>query len=108
MLPSPVVDSDSRMLCMERGTMMQKHYVRVCARADADGHITPEAFTLFGRTLPITQVLECREARQTRQGGQGARYLIRAGRWQTYLYLDDDRRWYVEEDEHVRQISYLD
>ena len=59
--------------------MKDRLYVRVCARADEHGVITPEAFTLNGHTLPITRVVERRETRQTKYGGQGTRYLVRVG-----------------------------
>lgn len=86
---------------------MSKVYVRVRARADERGCVTPEGFALGGRDLMIDQVLEHREARQTKRGGRGTRYLVRAGGWRGYLYRDEERRWYLEEDEHVRQISRL-
>lgn len=88
--------------------MSGRIYVKVCARTDENGHITPVAFTREGLTLPITRVLECREAKETREGGRGTRYLVRAGEHQACLYLDEERRWYVKEDEHVREIPYLD
>lgn len=87
--------------------MKDKLYVRVCARADEHGVITPEAFTLNGHTLPITRVVERRETRQTKYGGQGTRYLVRVGQNQACLYRDDDRRWYVEDNEDVRQVSHF-
>ena len=87
--------------------MKDRLYVRVCARADEHGEITPEAFTLNGHTLPITRVVERRETRQTKDGGQGMRYLVRVGQKQTCLYRDDDRRWYVEDIEDVRQVSHF-
>lgn len=87
--------------------MSNRIYVKVRARTDEEGRITPLSFTIDGQTLPISRVLERREARETRAGGQGIRYLVRTGEHRIYLYLAEDRRWYVEENEHVREISYL-
>ncbi|HPY95231.1 MAG TPA: hypothetical protein PLR12_07355 [Clostridia bacterium] len=88
--------------------MKVKVYVPVRAQADEAGLITPEGLTVDGNALVIDRVLERREARQTKQGGRGVRYLVRAGHWEAYLYRDEDRRWYLEEDEHVRQIPCFD
>lgn len=78
--------------------------VRVRAWADTDGRITPEAFTLRGQTLAIDRVDERREARATKAGGQGTRYTVRTGQAMFRLFMDDGRRWYLEEDCDVREI----
>ena len=85
--------------------MMQRAYLCVQARTDAAGRITPETLVVDGRALPISQVLDCREARATKEGGQGLRYLVCLGRGQLLLFLADDRRWYVEDEKDVREIS---
>lgn len=87
--------------------MSKRICVKVRAMTDEEGKITPLSFTKDGQTLPISRVLERREARETRAGGQGIRYLVCAGNQPTYLYLGEDRRWYVEENDNVREISYL-
>lgn len=81
-----------------------KVYVAVSARTDSSGCITPEAFTLRGRTLRIDRVLDSRPAKETKQGGQGVRYTVAIGQARLRLFRDDERRWFVEEEEHVRQI----
>ena len=78
--------------------------VPVRARTDVQGRITPEAFTLRGQTLVISRVVDCRPARETKQGGQGTRYTVVAGQMRLRLLLDDEQRWYVEEEQHVREI----
>ncbi len=88
--------------------MTERVYVKVCAKCDEAGRITPVAFTREGQTLPITRVVECREAKETRAGGRGFRYLVRVGDHQTCLYMDEERRWYVEEEQNVREIPYFD
>ena len=88
--------------------MSDRIYVKVRGKTDEDGRITPLSFTKDGQTMPISRVLERREARETRAGGQGTRFLVRVGNHQVCLHLDEDRRWYVEENAHVRKIPYLD
>ncbi len=83
-------------------------YVKVCARADEKGNITPVAFTMNGQTLPIARVIERRDARETKAGGRGKRFLVRVGNKQICLYLDEDRRWFVEVEDNVREIPYFD
>jgi len=79
-------------------------WVRACA--DEQGRVTPEMLRLRGQTLKIDRVVDCRPARQTRQGGSGIRYTVLIG--QTPLRLCwDDRRWYVEEESHVREVPYF-
>lgn len=76
--------------------MEGKTYVWVQARTDVNGRVTPEAFRLGDELLPIARVTERREARATKQGGRGMRYTVLVGQTLLYLYLDEDRRWFVE------------
>lgn len=87
---------------------MGKVYVSVWARAEPDGRIIPEAFKLRGQTLVVERVLERREARATKAGGRGTRYTVRVGQAQACLFMDEERRWYVEEEEHVREVPHHD
>ncbi len=77
--------------------MEGKTYVWVRARTDVNGTVTPEAFRRGDELLPIARVAERREARATKQGGRGIRYTILVGQTRLYLYMDEDRRWFVEE-----------
>lgn len=77
--------------------MEGKTYVWVRARTDVNGIVTPEAFRWGDELLPIARVAERREARATKQGGRGIRYTILVGQTRLYLYMDEDRRWFVEE-----------
>ena len=86
--------------------MEGKTYVWVRARTDENGRTTPEAFRLGDALLPIARVVERREARATKQGGRGTRCTVVVGQTRMYLYLDEDRRWFVEEESHVRKIPH--
>lgn len=83
-----------------------KVYVGVYAWTDVHGIITPEAFVLEGKTLTIDRVVDCREARATKSGGRGLRYTVCVAQKQVCLFMDTERRWYVEEGSHVREIPY--
>ena len=63
--------------------MKGKTYVWVRARTDANGVITPEAFKIEEQ-------------------------LVRVGAHDIYLFLDEDRRWFLEEERDVREIPYHD
>ena len=79
--------------------MFTRTYVQVIATFNEDGSITPHALTFHD------QQLDRRPAAATKAGGQGMRYTVRIGGKQTYIFLDEQQRWFVEEKEHVRQIS---
>ena len=82
--------------------MEGKTYVWVRARTDEDGRITPEAFRIGDAVLPIARVAERREARATKAGGRGTRYTILVGQTQMYLFMDEDRRWFLPEPDARR------
>ena len=63
---------------------------------------------LHDQTLPIDRVTDRRAAHATKAGGQGTRYTVHVGPRQLYLFLDEDRRWFVEEERNVREIPYYD
>lgn len=88
--------------------MARKTYVRVSADTDEAGRVTPVSMVLHGVSMAIDRVLDCRQAHATKTGGQGMRYTVRIGHAQAYLFQDDDQRWFVEEDEHVRQVPHHD
>lgn len=86
--------------------MARKTYVKVCVETDENGLITPLSLVFNGRRLEIDRVLERRQAHATKTGGQGMRYTVRISGKQTYLFEDDAQRWFVEEEDDVRKVSY--
>lgn len=84
--------------------MKGRTFVRVRARTEADGSIIPEALLLDGHCLLVDRVLECREAKQTKEGGSGTRYLVACAGAPLALFLDEERRWLMEDGLDVRQI----
>lgn len=85
--------------------MFTRTYVQVIATFGEDGSITPHALTFHDQQFIIDRVLDRRPAAATKAGGQGMRYTVRIGDKQTYIFQDEQQRWFVEEKEHVRQIS---
>ena len=76
---------------------MRKVYVPVEALFDADGRVLPRTLIWEdGRRLEIDRVLDIRRAASLKAGGVGLRYLIRIGSHQTYMWLEDNNRWFVE------------
>lgn len=88
--------------------MKGKTYVWVRARTDANGVITPEAFKIEEQLVRVDGVMACRPAHATKAGGRGTRYTVRVGAQEIYLFLDEDRRWFLEEEQNVREIPYHD
>lgn len=79
--------------------MARRTYVRVFAVFEESGEISPLSLQLHERTYAIDRVLGKRYAFATKAGGQGMRYTIRIGEKQTFLFLDEHQRWFVEEKE---------
>ena len=77
--------------------MFCRTYVMVAAVFDEEGRIRPEKLTLHGKTYAIDRVLSRRHAAALKAGGQGMRYTVRIGSHETYLFLDEQNRWFVEE-----------
>lgn len=82
--------------------MARRTYVRVFAVFEESGEISPLSLQLHERTYAIDRVLGKRYAFATKAGGQGMRYTIRIGEKQTFLFLDEHQRWFVEEKEPVQ------
>lgn len=82
--------------------MVKRTYVRVFAVFEASGEISPLSLQLHEKTYAIDRVLSKRYAFATKAGGQGLRYTIRIGERQTFLFLDEHQRWFVEEKEPVQ------
>lgn len=76
-----------------------KQYVKVRADHTLDGRVIPLAFKPEkGDALKIDRVLDMRPAPALKAGGQGIRYVCRAGEEIVYLFHDGDY-WFVEIDE---------
>ena len=82
--------------------MYRRNYVQVTVTYDEDGRATPVSIRYAGRDLPVDRLLERRPAPATKAGGQGMRYTVRIGTHQTYLFQEDDHRWFVEEKDPLR------
>lgn len=86
--------------------MARKTYVAVYSKTDECGLITPIFLIFKGQRMEIDRVTERRQAHATKTGGQGTRYTIYISGKQTYLFEDNAKRWFVEENDNVRQIPY--
>lgn len=82
--------------------MALRTYVQVIATFNKDGSITPHALIFHDQQFIIDRVLDRRPAAATKAGGQGMRYTVRIGERQTYIFHDEQQRWFVEEKEDVR------
>lgn len=72
-------------------------YVSVRADFDEEGGILPRSLTLRDRVFSIDRVLCRRPAPALKAGGQGMRYTVRIGGQETFLFQDENNRWFVEE-----------
>lgn len=76
---------------------MQRTYVDVTARFTAGGIVLPLMVEWEdGRKFEVDRVLDVRPAASLKVGGQGQRYTCRILGHETYLFLEDGRRWFVE------------
>lgn len=80
---------------------MAKHtYVEVEVLYDTLGRSYPKRIKFKGNDYLIDKVLgQPVEAPALLAGGQGKRYTVRIGGRETHLFMDDQRRWFVEERE---------
>ena len=79
--------------------MCRKVYVGVEAVFSPEGRLMPRAILWpDGRRFPIDRVLEIRRAPSLKAGGAGLRYRCRIQHQERYLFLEDDQRWFVEQD----------
>ena len=77
---------------------VKKEYVKVRADFYCDGRIVPIKFKPDdGQVVVIDQILDVRQAPSLKAGGQGTRYICRAGERVYYLYHDRSL-WFVEKD----------
>jgi hypothetical protein len=83
--------------CVVRGiSHRKKQYVEVVALFDEEGTVIPLAVTWEdGHRYEIDEILDKRQARSLKVGGNGVRYLVRIGHTETYLFYEEPR-WFVE------------
>ena len=84
--------------------MYRRKYIRVNTDFDEEGNALPQSLMYNGQRLLIDRLSDRRPAVATKAGGQGMRYTIRIGRHETYLFQDDQQRWFVEEKIDVHQL----
>ncbi len=76
---------------------MTRTYVDVTAKFDALGNVTPlEVEWEDGRRFEVDRILDVRPAASLKVGGQGLRFTCRILGRETYLFLEDNNRWFVE------------
>ncbi len=74
----------------------RKVYVAVNAEHESDGTCHPKTIRFAnGRKYEIDRVLQVSRS-ASMVGGQGIRYRIRIGREETYLFDEQNGRWFVE------------
>jgi hypothetical protein len=79
--------------------MCRKVYVGVEAVFSPEGRLMPRAILWpDGRRFPIDRVLEIRRAPSLKAGGAGVRYRCRIQHQERYLFLEEDQRWFVEQE----------
>ena len=77
--------------------IMKKVYVAVDADFDENGKITPRSFVWKdGRSFDIDRVLDIRQGVSLKVGGIGLRYKVRILGKETFMWLEDGNRWFME------------
>ncbi len=74
---------------------MQKKYVDVILRNDAEGNIRPLTIILDDKEYEITRVKNKCRAASTKVGGCGMRYTIVVYGKESFLFHEEDR-WFIE------------
>lgn len=75
----------------------RKVYVKVNAEFTEDGRLRPKALTWEdGTTFEIDRILEQRRAVSLKAGGVGIRYTCLINGHQSYLFYEENYRWFVE------------
>lgn len=76
---------------------MRKVFVEVIVKYKKDGKKIPLSITWEnGEKYIIDKVTDIRKAVSLKVGGRGIRYRCRICSKETYLWLEDDGRWFVE------------
>ena len=77
--------------------MATKTYVKVLAEHDTDGNTKPLSVTWEdGIVYEIDCIKQIRRAASTKVGGTGVRYTIRIGNNITFLFDEENGKWFVE------------
>lgn len=77
--------------------MATKVYVKVIAEHDTDGKTKPISVTWEdGIVYEIDCIKQIRRAASTKVGGTGVRYTIRIGNNITFLFDEENGKWFVE------------
>ena len=77
--------------------MATKVYVKVIAEHDTDGTTKPISVTWKdGIVYEIDCIKQIRRAASTKVGGTGVRYTIRIGNNITFLFDEENGKWFVE------------
>lgn len=75
----------------------RKVYVTVNADHLPSGAARPNKITFEdGRSYPIDRVLSVCRAASTRVGGTGVRYTVRIRGCETFLFDEENGKWFVE------------
>lgn len=85
--------------------MFCRTFVAVTAVFGEGGSISPLSLRLHGKEYGIDRVLTQCHAAALKAGGEGIRYTVRIRGRETFLFLDGQHRWFVEEKCNVRPIS---
>ena len=76
---------------------MKKVFVEVVVKHAKDGKKTPLYITWEdGRRYIIDKVIDIRQAASLKAGGRGTRYKCRIYGKETFLWQEDDGKWFVE------------
>lgn len=84
--------------------MAMKTYVGMEATFSPEERIPPSAILWpDGCRFPIDRVPEIRRAVSSKSGGAGIRYRCRILDRERFLFLEDNRHWFVETSGHADQ-----
>lgn len=76
---------------------MRKVYVAVSADFDIEGLILPRSLVWEdGRHYEIDRVKDIRQAASLKVGGIGLRYLVLIQGKESFIWLEDGNKWFVE------------
>jgi hypothetical protein len=82
---------------MEKDQERRRVYVKVNADHNVDGTIHPNCITFEnGKRYEIDRVIHICRAAATRAGGTGIRYTVRILGTETFLFDEENGRWFVE------------
>lgn len=83
--------------CLETEHDMGKRYVEVTVVFSEEGNVRPlDIRWEDGRHFEIDRVLNVQRASSLRTGGCGMRYTCMINGQRSYLYYENDGRWFVD------------